>query len=180
MNRLLPYIILLIVACSFGCGNHEINLLIDSGSKLNILDEADYDKLEPKPTLTCSMTKIFGYDSHKPLKVLGTFKTVIGALDNNTAAKFHVVKGNGGSLLGKPSATDLNLLRVGPPVAEHIAPVNFQSPQLQKILEENKDVFSGVCRQVEEFPAETTCKQNSHPNKNKNKNKNKNNLFRPK
>ena len=127
------------------CGNNHIDLLIDSGSKLNILDENDFNKLHPKPPLLNSETRIYAYDSRKPLEVMGTFKTVIGALDNNASAKFYVVKGNGGSLLGKPSAIEINLLRVGPPVHnEHVSPIAFQSTKIQNILDKHQDIFSGV------------------------------------
>ena len=67
----------------------------------------------------------------------------IGVLKKNVPAKFHV-KGNGGSLLGKPSGTELDLLIVGLPVSfEHIVSIKTHSPEIQNILQDHREVFSG-------------------------------------
>ena len=73
----------------------EINVIIDSGSIINILDENSFHSIIPQPKLEKSSTKIYPYQSDSPLQLLA--------------------KGNYGSLLGKQTATALDLLHVGPP-----------------------------------------------------------------
>ena len=69
--------------------------------------------------------------------------------------KFYVVKGYGGNLLGKESAEQLNLLRVGPP-ENIINAVSYSElsdedtkkyahyPELQAVLDEHKNVFQRI------------------------------------
>ena len=133
-------------------GSKETNMLIDSGSTLNILDEKTYKTFDPVPILKQSNTKIFTYHSNTSLEVLGTFKAYTTASDKALFCKFYVVKGHGGNLLGKESAEQFNLLRVGPPekvinalsyskqsnedIKEYIT-----HPALQTVLDKHKDVF---------------------------------------
>ena len=96
-------------------GSKEINMLIDSGSTLNILDEKTYKTFDPVSILKQSNTIIFTYHSNTSLEVLGTFKPYTAAFDKTLICKFYVVKGHGENLLGKKSAEKFNSLRVGPP-----------------------------------------------------------------
>ena len=59
-----------------------------------------------------------------PLKVRGSFCSKLTHKDRSIDAKLYVVEGNCGSLLGKDSATRINLLRVGP---ENSFPLNTLS-----------------------------------------------------
>ena len=101
-----------------------VKMLIDSGATVNLLDSAAFDNLLNKPCLKKSNTKIFPYMSTIPLKVWGSFYSKLTHKDRGIDAKFYVVEGNCGSLLGKDSATGINLLRVGP---ENSFPLNTSS-----------------------------------------------------
>ena len=59
--------------------NTDINVLIDSGSVINIMDEPAFNQLEPKPSLTVSKTNIFPYKATQPIPVKGKFTTNIYA-----------------------------------------------------------------------------------------------------
>ena len=137
-------------------GSKEIDMLIDSGSTLNVLDEKTYKTFNPISILKKSNTKIFTYhSSNTSLEVLDTFKAYTTAFDKALIYKFYVVKGHGGDLLGKESAEQFNLLRVGPPekvnntlsyskqskedIKEHI-----NHSALQTVLDKHKDVFQGM------------------------------------
>ena len=96
-------------------GTQEFNLLIDSGSTINILDEKHFSKLRPSPVLKPSKTRIYPYQSKKPLKVIDTFKASLSANDKSSISKIYVVKGKAGALIGKETSESLDLLRVGPP-----------------------------------------------------------------
>ena len=82
-------------------GSKEINMLINSGSTLNILDEKIYKTLDPVPILKQCNANIFTYHSNTSLEVLGTFKAYTTAFDKALICKFYVVKGHGGNLLEK-------------------------------------------------------------------------------
>ena len=120
-----------------------VKMLIDSGATVNLLDSAAFDNLLNKPCLKKSNTKIFPYMSTIPLKVRRSFYSKLTHKDRSIDAKFYVVEGNCGSLLGKDSATRINLLRVGP---ENSFPVNTLSTPntVEGIVSKYPSVFSGV------------------------------------
>ena len=97
-------------------GRKEINMLIDTGSTLNLLDEKTYKSFDTVPLLKQSNTKIFTYHSNTSLEVLGTFKVYTTAFDKSLICKLYLVKEHllGKNLLGKMSAEQFNLLCVGP------------------------------------------------------------------
>ena len=127
-------------------GNQNVNLLIDSGCNLNILDEKVFHTLKPQPVLSPSHTRIYPYQADKQLEVLGTFKTMLTVSDKSTYVKFHVVKGRGGALLGRPAAEKLDVLRVDPPVHEHatVASMSDTTSPISEILENHAQVFTGA------------------------------------
>ena len=95
----------------------EINVIIDSGSTINILDENSFDSIMPQPKLEKekSSTKIYPYQSDSLLQLQGVTSATITANQTSLSTQFYIVKGNYGSLLGEQTATALDLLRVGPP-----------------------------------------------------------------
>ena len=105
-----------------------------------------FQTLKPQPVLTPSHTQIYPYQADKQLEVLGTFKRMLTVSDKSTYLKFHVVKGKGGALLGRPAAEKLDVLRVGPPVNEHttVAPMSDTTPPISEIFEKHVQVFTGV------------------------------------
>ena len=141
-----------------------INMLIDSGSTLNIMDEVSLQKLKKEPQLSDSKAKIFTYSSKEPLKLKGTFIAQIEAFGKETQAKFYVTEGSGGALLGQKTAEKLDLLRVGPApgleadlassLHKSVNEVSQYSqdkptehkidPKIQKVLDNNKEVFQGM------------------------------------
>ena len=78
-----------------------------------------------------------------PLKVRGSFYSKLTDKDSSTDAEFYVVEGNHGSLLGKDSATRINLLRAGP---KKSFPLNTLSTQntVEGIVSKYPSVFSGA------------------------------------
>ena len=133
-------------------GSKEINMLIDSGSLLlDILDE-NIQNFRPCTNIEKSNTKTFSYHSNTSSEALGAFKAYTTVFDKTFICKFYVVKGYGRNLLGKESANQFNLLRVGPPEkAIYTISYNKQSkedikehinhPALQIVLDKHKDVF---------------------------------------
>ena len=108
----------------------EIGFLIDSGSTVNILLYQDYKRLigkhpDPKLTLTPSTAIIKPFNFSIPVKVLGEFTATIETWSYRkapvkemfTIGTFQVLKGlttAAISVLGRATAIELGMLRVGP------------------------------------------------------------------
>ena len=93
-------------------GNIELSFRIDTGAALNILDEAAFEKMKPRPELTTSVRQIFGYASTTPLPVIGKFTKSISSNGKVVEAEFHVVRGNHARLLSYKTCKDLNLIHI--------------------------------------------------------------------
>ena len=128
-----------------------INMLIDSGSTLNIIDETTYWKLRTMPKLQNSTDKIFTYSGQTPLKLKGTFDATVKAFERETKAKIYVTEGSNGAILGQETAEKLNILRVGPPEDLTHLSINMikqdkhieqtTHPKIQQILDNHTRVF---------------------------------------
>lgn len=126
----------------------EVPMIIDSGSTVNVLDANSFGLL----TKSCpvklfeSRVQVFLYGADTPLPVKGSFTAMISSDTSKKSvhANFVVVQTlHGGSLLGKQSAIELDLLRVGPPTSTE---VNYVSPRstVDSILSNHSGVFEGV------------------------------------
>lgn len=126
----------------------EVPMIIDSGSTVNVLDANSFGLL----TKSCpvklfeSRVQVFPYGADTPLPVKGSFTAMISSDTSKKSvhANFVVVQTlHGGSLLGKQSAIELDLLRVGPPTSTE---VNYVSPRstVDSILSNHSGVFEGV------------------------------------
>ena len=76
-----------------------VNLIIDTGASVNILDESTFEKLECKPALHKSRTRSYGYGCKKPMTVLGTFHLAVETKDKIADALFFVIEGQGNASL---------------------------------------------------------------------------------
>ncbi|XP_055711553.1 uncharacterized protein K02A2.6-like [Phlebotomus papatasi] len=105
-------------------GGVLVEMLIDSGSTHNVLDEKTWEYLKKNgvritnATTQCDQKlKAYGQDSH--LHILGGFDAAVSVDDNGTEyeayANFLVVKNGSQPLLGKTTAKELNLLILGLP-----------------------------------------------------------------
>lgn len=101
-------------------GNVLIDMLIDSGSKYNIVSDVTWQTLKSKKILVENQVKnpnktFKAYGSQNPLTVLGAFDSTI--MVNNglpgIKATFYVVKDGTRNLLGKDTATRLGVLKLG-------------------------------------------------------------------
>lgn len=54
--------------------NLSVSVLVDSGATANIISKTTYEKLQPRPQLKQTATKIFPYRSKVPLPVVGAFE----------------------------------------------------------------------------------------------------------
>lgn len=99
-------------------GGVEVPLLIDSGSKCNILTDKTWNHLKTHAVQITnqqqSTDRVFmAYGSTNPLKVLGSFEAniIIGSVGHE--ATFYVIKDGTRDLLGKETAIKLKVLKMG-------------------------------------------------------------------
>ena len=122
-----------------------VNLIIDTGASVNILDESTFEKLECKPVLHKSRTRIYGYGCKKPMTVLGTFHSAVETKDKIADALFFVIEGQGNaSLLSYKTASMLGLIKVDI-AAGNVNIVCSQDPlTLEKLAAEHPELFENV------------------------------------
>ncbi|XP_043471652.1 uncharacterized protein K02A2.6-like [Leptopilina heterotoma] len=104
------------ITCQIGGVNLE--MLIDSGSKCNIICEKSWDFLKSQNCKVKSQDrnpdKIFmAYGANEPLTVLGLFEAEIRVGLETICGKFYVIKNGLRNLLGKDSAIALKVLKIG-------------------------------------------------------------------
>lgn len=106
-------------------GGVMTQILIDSGSNKNIIDGETWNRLKAQGVeIRNATTKVdhqfcgYGIEA-KPMKVLGMFDSTVELQDEsqlvNQEARFYVVQDGNQPLLGKETAKDLNVLRLGLP-----------------------------------------------------------------
>jgi hypothetical protein len=112
-----------------------LTIMADLGSSINILDEQDYNKLSPRPSLEQTRIKVYPYQTETPLPVLGQFTSIVASETVNCTETFYVVKGTSGSLLSWRTSTDLQLLKVVKPIThQHIPTVEQLTTQYQDLF----------------------------------------------
>lgn len=104
------------IACQVGGIN--MNMLIDSGSKNNIITDKTWEYLKSNAVVVSNQQrgseKIFmAYGSNDPLEVLGSFEAQITVGPKTKLATFYVIKNGTRNLLGKDTAMYLNVLKLG-------------------------------------------------------------------
>ncbi|CAB3985054.1 uncharacterized protein LOC110987377 [Paramuricea clavata] len=110
--------------------NVPLQMLIDSGASINVIDEKAYHAITKSPqnnplSLRHTSTKIYSYGGTSPLPVLGTFYTRVESKTRTTPATIYVIKGENGCLLSYKTATELELISV---IAQTNASVNTTTP----------------------------------------------------
>ena len=123
-------------------GGVDLKMLIDSGANSNIIDGETWKQLKAKGVRCESQTsppgkKLYPYASNQPLPVKGSFKCTVGVCDRSARAEFLVIEGRGVSLLGKTTATELGVLKIGVDVA-------MVTVKADNLKQHYPEVFEGV------------------------------------
>ncbi len=119
-----------------------VQMLIDSGASVNVLDLETYHRLKERKgvQLMPSTLRVYAYGSKTPLNILGTVSGRVKCNSAEIVAKFVVVHNqHAGCLLGRQTATQLGLLRVGPQVSSINCAVSPHS-----LRQRYPSVFDGV------------------------------------
>lgn len=124
-------------------GDTWLNIMADSGSSINILDERDFNKLKTQPTLEPTNIRVYPYKSKTCLPVKGKFNTTIKtAMATTPRVVVYVMEGTGGSLLSWQTSQDLNLIHV----SNHLKSVeeDTTNTEVKELVQEYSDLFSGL------------------------------------
>ena len=122
-----------------------IKVMIDSGARVNLLDETAYQQLK-KPTLSFTGAQIHPYGCEDPLPILGKFTSIVTYQDSESIGTFYVVKGQHGSLLSYETATALGLLQVQVNTLE-----KNNTMSRDALKNEFKEVFTTEIGKLKEF-----------------------------
>lgn len=128
--------------------NKQINLKIDTGSQVNILNHGDFKRLGLCDSeLSKTSTTLSSYSGHK-IEVRG--KILVNCSFNGHPSKlpFYVLKSNSAcSILGLQAAKELKIISENKKHKNSVETINtdlHNSGSLQDILDNHKTVFSGV------------------------------------
>lgn len=101
-----------------GVGGVDIYMLVDSGCKVNLISDETWNFLKKKNANVFNQVKrpnkiLIPCGSETPLDVAGSFEAKIKTGLRTTNGTFYVINGGTRNLLGKDSAIELEVLRVG-------------------------------------------------------------------
>ncbi|CAB3220156.1 unnamed protein product [Arctia plantaginis] len=99
-------------------GGVQIQMLIDSGSKSNIINDRTWEYMKQSQVRVSNQEKLsdktfLAYGAKEPLKVLGSFEAPIKVGSNLLISKFYVIENGSRNLLGKQTAISLKVLKLG-------------------------------------------------------------------
>ncbi|CAC5375380.1 unnamed protein product [Mytilus coruscus] len=95
--------------------NSNVDILIDTGSSINVIDESTFENIKCKPKLSHADTRVFAYGSDKNLKLMGKFHATIETDHKITTAPVYVMKGRYGNLLCYDTSVDLSIVDMREP-----------------------------------------------------------------
>nr|CAI5851788.1 unnamed protein product [Callosobruchus analis] len=99
-------------------GGIRTGMLIDSGSKYNLITDRTWDILKAKGIKCLNQVKnsnktLLAYGSKTPLDIIGSFEATIKINKREESSVIYVIKGGSRDLLGKDSAIRLGVLKLG-------------------------------------------------------------------
>src|SRR5688572_19367119 len=97
-------------------GGVEIEMMIDSSASCNVIDQITWNGMK-RQQVKCECKKstkdIYTYGSQTPLKVIGMFTANVTLRQITIEADLYVIEGNEKPKLGRMTAEQLGVLRLG-------------------------------------------------------------------
>lgn len=115
--------------------NNPINVLIDTGSSINVLDEQTYNNMFKKPKLSKTNTVVQAYGTNNKVTLIGKFQGTIETKQKYVTAPVFVAKGQCGNLLCYNTAVDLQVI----PEINAVG-----SDKVTQLCEKYSSVFTGL------------------------------------
>lgn len=99
-------------------GGVEVKVQIDSGADANVIDETTWLRMKDAKVKVGDQSLesdivLKGYATNKPMMILGTFTATIEIQNRAIMAKFYVVSQGKKTLIGRKTAEELGVLRIG-------------------------------------------------------------------
>ena len=88
----------------------EVDMLIDTGSSINVIDEKTFKNLKCDAKLSKANTKEYTYGSDNILQLMGKCNATFESNDKIVTALVFVVKGKYGNLLSYDTSVDLKIV----------------------------------------------------------------------
>ena len=121
-------------------GSSHINMMVDSGSTVNIMSYKTYQSIQPVPTLKSAKgEKLLPYATKKEIPIVGKFQCILESKHCFTTGTVYVTKIDAGSILGFESAVELKVLHIANRIQQ-----THQSPGAQKICSRHPKLFQGI------------------------------------
>lgn len=99
-------------------GGVHIKMLIDSGSRSNIINDKTWELMKKSNVIVYNQAKssdrtFLAYGAKDPLKVIGSFDSLIKVGNRSLTTKFYVIENGSRNLLGKETSISLGVLKIG-------------------------------------------------------------------
>jgi len=120
-----------------GC---KMELMADSGSSVCLMDEKDYKTLKHSAPLMKNNTPIYPYGTDTPLCTMGSFTAMIDSGKIRSQETFHVIEGQGGSLLSWSASRKLRLIDT----VDMVNTITTKSETFPSVLSEFPNLFTGI------------------------------------
>uniref|UniRef100_A0A1I8IKS1 Integrase_H2C2 domain-containing protein n=1 Tax=Macrostomum lignano TaxID=282301 RepID=A0A1I8IKS1_9PLAT len=135
------------VSLTVQVANRQLPMMIDSGASCSIMSLGTFRALSlPSPRPTRAEVRAYG--------IVGTADLDIQVGSARTTATFHIMDGDGLTILGRQPAFKLGVLKIQRPEATKPQNINAiadttpseqcSDPQLKAILQRHKEVFNGI------------------------------------
>ena len=89
-----------------------MEMLVDSGADITVIDECSFKLMRPKPILEMSSSSPCAFDSSVPLPVRGQFTACLKANERQFLERVTVIKGRPGCLLSQTASRRLALFQL--------------------------------------------------------------------
>ena len=127
---------------SVSIANRPVEMIIDSGSSCNILNTAIACELQQQGVTLQKCHRVVHPYKSEPIIARQNLTTTVAAGSKSLEAEFLIISGNEPPLLGKTTAENLGILRVGPPVNN----VNtVQTAESQTHVDQILSSLPGIC-----------------------------------
>lgn len=124
-------------------GGVKVEMIVDSGSDMNIIDNDLWRQLKNQKMKYCSSKcekKLYAYTADTPLDTVDCFEAEIQAGDRSVEAEFVVIKQKGEALLSGSTATKLGVLKIGLNIQNIVSESDGENADL---LTDFKPLFTG-------------------------------------
>ena len=126
---------------------HPVDMKIDTGASVNILDELTFSRLRLKGKLQPYTNSLYAYNQESPLPTLGTFKATLKYKDYSILTDLIIIKGNSGNLIGYDTCIALKLIQV----VDDIQDEHNDNNTREKWLEKYPKVFKNEIGKLKNF-----------------------------